>query len=229
MAFNIADLFERTVDAVGDRTALVVGDDRLTYAEVDERANRLAHHLIDLGVGPDDLVGIHVGRGLDLVVAAVAVHKAGGAYVPLDTTYPADRLEHMIADSGTRMVLTTTADLARLPRIDAEIEALQALAHSLKRKLTKRRLGSFARLILDLGLGVTASRVDAALFEPVQAVVVQVEQQCTTIVNQFNVVVDQEPSQKSEAEEGRTDPRRYADSEPSEWVTTKTDPPPGAE
>lgn len=134
---GIHHLVEQQVDRTPDTAAVVFEDRSITYRELDERANRLAHHLIGLGVGPDHLVGVHLNRGIDLVVAVVAVHKAGGAYVPLDPTYPSNRLEHMISDSGCRVVLTESALLDELPRrddpaitvvaIDAERATIDAL------------------------------------------------------------------------------------------------------
>ncbi len=115
---TVHELIEARVDVAPDVTAVVFEDTSITYAELDERANRLAHHLIELGVGPDALVGVHVARGIDLVVAAVAVHKAGGAYVPLDPVYPANRLEHMISDSGCAVVITESPQLPTLPLRD---------------------------------------------------------------------------------------------------------------
>ena len=73
----------------------------LTYAELNSRANRIAHRLRERGVGPDVMVGIALERSLEMVVSLVAILKAGGAYVPLDPQYPQDRLAYMLADSGT--------------------------------------------------------------------------------------------------------------------------------
>ncbi|WP_062226279.1 MupA/Atu3671 family FMN-dependent luciferase-like monooxygenase [Aureimonas frigidaquae] len=98
----IEDQADRTPDAV----AVVHGDTALTYAQVETRANRLAHALRAAGVGPDILAGLHVGRNVDLVVGALAIHKAGGAYVPLDPNFPADRLAMMVEDSAAPVVLT---------------------------------------------------------------------------------------------------------------------------
>ncbi len=114
----VHQLFERQVDAAPDVVAVVFEDRAVTYRELDERANRLAHHLIDLGVGPDHLVGVHVTRGIDLVISVLGVHKAGGAYVPLDPVYPHDRLGHMIRDSGCRVVLTESSVADTLPERD---------------------------------------------------------------------------------------------------------------
>ncbi len=117
-ATTVHELIEARADLTPDVTAVVFEDASVTYAELDARANRLAHHLIELGTGPDSLVGVHVSRGIDLVVAAVAVHKAGGAYVPLDPVYPANRLEHMISDSGCAVVVTESPQLPTLPLRD---------------------------------------------------------------------------------------------------------------
>ena len=100
------ELFEAQVAARPGAPALVWGDEELTYAELDARANRLAHGLRGLGVGPDARVGVMLERGVELVVSILAVIKAGGAYVPLDPGYPAERLRLMLEDSGVRVLLT---------------------------------------------------------------------------------------------------------------------------
>jgi amino acid adenylation domain-containing protein/non-ribosomal peptide synthase protein (TIGR01720 family) len=96
-------------------TAVIAGDDVLTFAELDERANRLAHHLVTLGVGPGVLVGVHMDRGADVVVALFAILKAGGAFVPLDPGYPAERLAFMLADTAAPVVLSQRHLADRLP------------------------------------------------------------------------------------------------------------------
>jgi natural product biosynthesis luciferase-like monooxygenase protein len=102
----VHQLIERQVDLTPDDEALSFRGRSLTYREMDERANKLAHALISLQVGPEVLVGLYLPRSLDLVVGGLAVHKAGGAYVPLDPAFPADRLAFMIQDSNTKVVLT---------------------------------------------------------------------------------------------------------------------------
>ncbi|OOQ43881.1 non-ribosomal peptide synthetase [Pseudomonas fluorescens] len=87
----------------------------LNYAELNRRANRIAHRLRERGVGPDVLVGIALERSLEMIVSLLAILKAGGAYVPLDPQYPQDRLAYMLADSGTRLLLTDSALLPQLP------------------------------------------------------------------------------------------------------------------
>ncbi|HYY42898.1 MAG TPA: amino acid adenylation domain-containing protein, partial [Pyrinomonadaceae bacterium] len=87
----------------------------MTYAELDARANQLAHHLQRLGVGPDSIVGLCVNRSPAMLVGLLGILKAGGAYVPLDPAYPAERLAFMLADSGAQVVLTEQAIAALLP------------------------------------------------------------------------------------------------------------------
>jgi amino acid adenylation domain-containing protein len=100
------ELFEARVREQPEVIALVAGHERLTYAELNRRANRVAHHLRDLGVGPESLVGIFMKRSADMVCAMMGVLKAGGAYVPMDPEYPADRIAYMLADSRAHTVLT---------------------------------------------------------------------------------------------------------------------------
>ncbi|PUE28100.1 non-ribosomal peptide synthetase [Limnohabitans sp. Jir72] len=95
--------------------ALHDGEACMTYAELDARANGLAHHLRDWGVDADVPVGLAFDRGIEMVVAMLAVLKAGGAYVPLDPTYPPQRLMNMLEDCGASIVLTVTALQTQLP------------------------------------------------------------------------------------------------------------------
>ncbi len=111
----IHQLFEAQVERTPEATALVYEDQQLTYGELNARANRLAHHLRSLGVGPEVLVGVCLERSLELVVGLLAVLKAGGAYVPLDPSYPAERLAFMLEDTQAPVLLTQQRSLARLP------------------------------------------------------------------------------------------------------------------
>ncbi|MGC4088925.1 MAG: amino acid adenylation domain-containing protein [Polyangiaceae bacterium] len=95
--------------------ALLLGEQTLSYAELNARANRLAHRLLRDGVTPDTLVGVALRRSFDMITALLGILKAGAAYVPLDPAYPADRLAYMIEDSGMTMLLSERALLARLP------------------------------------------------------------------------------------------------------------------
>ena len=98
-----------------DAPALAWDGLRLTYRELDARANRLAHLLVRQGVGPDARVGVMLERGAELVVALLAVLKAGGCYLPLDPEYPAERLALMLADAGARALVTRRGLLAAVP------------------------------------------------------------------------------------------------------------------
>jgi non-ribosomal peptide synthetase component F len=104
-------LFEAQVKRTPNQTALVFRDQQYTYSELNRRANQLAHYLQKLGVGPEVCVGICVERSLAMVVGLLGILKAGGAYLPLDPAYPKERLDYMLADSETR-VLLTQSDLA---------------------------------------------------------------------------------------------------------------------
>ncbi|WP_304627518.1 AMP-binding protein, partial [Pseudomonas congelans] len=102
----IQHLFEAQARTQPDAIAVAFQAQRLSYAELNRQANRLAHHLIGLGIGPDDRVAICVERGVEMMVGLLGVLKAGAAYVPLDPAYPADRLTYMIEDSTPSAVLT---------------------------------------------------------------------------------------------------------------------------
>ncbi|HEX7243842.1 MAG TPA: condensation domain-containing protein, partial [Longimicrobiaceae bacterium] len=110
----------RTPDAV----AVVFEGESLSYAELERRSNRLAHHLRRLGVRAERLVGVCLERSPELVVALLGTLKAGGAYVPLDPEHPAERLGHMLGDSGVSVVLTRAALLERLPPHAAAVVCL---------------------------------------------------------------------------------------------------------
>jgi amino acid adenylation domain-containing protein len=99
-------LFEEQVEYTPDRIALVCGDSHLSYRQLNIRANRMAHHLVKLGVRPEITVGICVSRSLDMVIGLLAILKTGGAYVPLDPGYPGDRLEYMVQDANIEVLLT---------------------------------------------------------------------------------------------------------------------------
>jgi amino acid adenylation domain-containing protein len=102
----IHDLFEAQVASTPQAVAVVYEDSQLTYGELNAQANRLAHHLRELGVKPDARVALCVERGLNMMVGLLAILKAGGAYVPLDPAYPKERLAFMLEDSAPVAVLT---------------------------------------------------------------------------------------------------------------------------
>ncbi|MER5747007.1 amino acid adenylation domain-containing protein [Streptomyces sp. NPDC002225] len=112
---SVPELFAARVREHPDAVAVTGADEELTYRELDERANRLAHHLVALGAGRDTPVGLCLERGARTVTALLATLKAGAAYVPLDPSYPADRLAYMIGDAGVGLLVTEKALRDRLP------------------------------------------------------------------------------------------------------------------
>ena len=122
----IHEVFEAHAARQPDAPALVFEGQTLSYRELDERANQLAHHLRARGVGPEILVGISMHRSLEMIVAVLGTLKAGGAYVPLDPTYPKDRLSFMLADASVKVLLTQAHLVADLPAHAAEVLCLDS-------------------------------------------------------------------------------------------------------
>ncbi|NEO74192.1 non-ribosomal peptide synthetase, partial [Moorena sp. SIO3H5] len=122
----IHQLFEEQVDKTPDAIAVVFDQQQLTYHQLNQRANQLAHHLQNLGVEPEVLVGICVERSLQMVVGLLAILKAGGAYVPLDPNYPPERLSYMLEDSGVELLLTQQSLLESLPSHTPRIVCLDS-------------------------------------------------------------------------------------------------------
>ncbi|MGE6386949.1 non-ribosomal peptide synthase/polyketide synthase [Pseudomonas sp. NPDC078416] len=110
--------FERLAQMHPEREALSFGEQVLSYRELDQRANQLAHYLREQGVGRESLVGVAALRSVEMVVALYAVLKAGAAYVPLDPEYPADRLRYMLEDAGIGLLLSHDAVVADLPVVE---------------------------------------------------------------------------------------------------------------
>lgn len=124
----VHELFAAQKERTPDKLAVTSAGRTLSFAELDRRANALAHELVKLGVGPDTLVGLCLGRSVDLPVAVLGIHKAGGAYVPLDPAYPAERLRFMVSDAALKFVVTERAQQGVLPE------------------------GDFARVLIDSGV-----------------------------------------------------------------------------
>nr|ASV46751.1 non-ribosomal peptide synthetase [uncultured bacterium] len=123
---TIHELVAQQAARTPDAPAVTLAGATLSYAELDERANRLAHHLRALGVTTGTLVGICVDRSLELAVAILGVLKAGGAYVPLDPDYPVQRLAGLLADAAAPVLLTQRQLADRLPPHEARVVALDS-------------------------------------------------------------------------------------------------------
>ena len=128
---TIHESFEAQADATPRALALVCGDERLTYAELDARSNQLAHYLRAQGVGPETRVGVCVERSVEMVVTLLGVLKAGGAYVPLDPTYPKDRLAFMVEDAQAPVVVAqgkfaSLIGAGRVLSLEAQADAIDA-------------------------------------------------------------------------------------------------------
>lgn len=119
-------LFEEHAAKTPDKIAVVCENQKVTYAELNERANRLARYLQARGVESETLCGICVDRSIEMVIGILAVFKAGGAYVPLDPAYPKDRLAFMLSDAKPKLLLTQQRLLRELPENQAETVLLDA-------------------------------------------------------------------------------------------------------
>jgi non-ribosomal peptide synthetase component F len=111
---TLKELFEEQVEKTPYNTAVVFEDRRLSFKELNEKANRLARTLREKGVKPDSIVGIMLEPSLEMIVGMFAVLKAGGAYLPIDPEYPEDRIMHIINDSNTNILLTQSKLIDRL-------------------------------------------------------------------------------------------------------------------
>jgi amino acid adenylation domain-containing protein len=118
---NIHQLFEEQVVKTPDAIAIVFGDRQLTYQELNQRSNQLAHHLQKLNISSDVLVGIYIERSIEMVVGLLGILKAGGAYVPLDPSYPQERLDYMIENAKVPVVLTLEKFLSKLSHVGKTI------------------------------------------------------------------------------------------------------------
>lgn len=122
----IHQLFEAQVERSPDAIAVVFKEKQLTYRELNAQANKIAHYLLRLGVGPEVLVGICTERSLEMVVGLLGILKAGGAYVPLDPVYPLERLAFMLSDAAVPVLLTTEQLLEKLPTTWAQVICLDS-------------------------------------------------------------------------------------------------------
>ena len=123
---TLPELFSAQAARSPDAVAVVFGEQRLSYAALDARANQLAHHLRRLGVGPEVVVGLCVERSLEMLVGLLGILKAGGAYLPLDPSYPPERLAFMLEDARAPVLLTQAALRQRIPEHRGTIVELDA-------------------------------------------------------------------------------------------------------
>ena len=117
----IHELFEQQAAVRPDAVAVTFEDQSLSYADLNTRANQLAHYLISLGVTPDSRVAVCVDRSLEMIVGMLGILKAGGAYLPLDPAYPAERLRYMLEDAAPAVLLTQSETEADLPETDIPV------------------------------------------------------------------------------------------------------------
>jgi len=113
---SIVQLFENQVARTPNAIALIWEEQQITYRELNEQANQLAHYLQNLGVGLETLVGICVERSPAMIIGILGILKAGGAYVPLDPAYPQERLAFMLEDSQVPVLLTQNHLIPSLPK-----------------------------------------------------------------------------------------------------------------
>jgi natural product biosynthesis luciferase-like monooxygenase protein len=126
---TIQAAFEAQVERTPEKTALVFEASEISFATLNEHANRVAHSLRKMGVGTDTMVGLHCTRGPDLIAGALGILKAGGAYLPLDPDYPQDRLAHYLKDSGAQVVITEGSIQAALSESQAELLVIDRDPH----------------------------------------------------------------------------------------------------
>src|SRR5262249_51770569 len=114
----VQQMFESQVNQRPNALALIFEDERVTYGELNARANQLAHYLRSLGAGPEVLVGIFLENSVEMIVALLGVLKAGAAYVPLDTNYPVERLRLMLQDTRMPLLITERRLMSKLPQLE---------------------------------------------------------------------------------------------------------------
>ena len=127
-ASSVHELFELQVERSPDSIALTFGDQCLSYRELNERSNQLAHRLLREGVERGSFVAMFLDRTLESVVATLGILKAGAVYVPVDVAYPRQRVEFMLGDACVRVVVTHSSHLAELPEVGCPILCVDAVA-----------------------------------------------------------------------------------------------------
>jgi amino acid adenylation domain-containing protein len=142
---SVSRVFETTARRYPDNVALEFADFRMTYRELNERSNQIAHYLRGLGIGPERPVAVCLQRSPELIEVLLGILKAGGAYVPLDTAYPQERIEFMLEDSGSEFVITQTALRHMLPGEGRKIICLEeewpAISEAERKNLQESSIG----------------------------------------------------------------------------------------
>ena len=136
---SIHQLFEAQVERTPDAIALVFEDEKLTYRELNERANRLAHSLRKMNVGPEVPVGVCLERSMEVVVSLLGILKAGGVYLPLDPAYPKQRIGFMLEDSKAPVLLTQKRLIQGLPEHRARVICLDSDGEAIAERVRKIR------------------------------------------------------------------------------------------
>jgi amino acid adenylation domain-containing protein len=131
---SIVDLFQEQVVQRPEAIATVFGDEQLTYKELNNRSNQLAHYLQKKGVKAETLVPICLERSLEMIIGILGVLKAGGAYVPIDPEYPADRISYMLEDTGAKLVLSSKASREKLSGSNIDIIELDSDWEKIKKE-----------------------------------------------------------------------------------------------
>ncbi|HUS62374.1 MAG TPA: acyl-CoA synthetase [Acidimicrobiales bacterium] len=129
MAYNIADLFEHTVDSVADREVLVIGDERRSYGQLEARANRLAHHLAAQGIGPGDHIGVYGSNSIEWIEAALAAYKVRAVPVNVNFRYVTDELRYLFDNADLKAVVYDRELAPRLAAVRDELPLLRHLIH----------------------------------------------------------------------------------------------------
>ncbi|MWV47651.1 amino acid adenylation domain-containing protein, partial [Paenibacillus sp. HJL G12] len=124
---HLAEWFEQQVAQTPERVALTYEGEEVTYRDLNERSNQVAHYLQGLGIEPEQFIGLFMERSIEMVVGIIGILKAGGAYVPLDPMLPADRLSYMLSDTGLRMIVTMSGSSSSLPVFKGELIELDLL------------------------------------------------------------------------------------------------------
>lgn len=153
----IHQIFEIQAEKTPDAVAVVFEGEQLTYRELNQRANQLAHYLQSIGVGPDVLVGIAVKRSLEMVVGLYGILKSGGAYVPIDPAYPPERIAYMLKDTRVTVLLTQSTLISKLSQhegnvicLDTDWDDLMA-CHSMKTPVCEATMENLAYVIYTSG------------------------------------------------------------------------------